>query len=387
HLREPELVRALLGRAIISMSICEFENASREFRAALEFVDERGLVHDRAEVLAWMAHSAVVRLELDEADVLLRELDEVLKHVPSIYARIEGASCRSMLQVFRMDLQGAAEELHRAVRIARQAGLRHSELDLHLDRALVCLLAFDLDGHESALSEIGEIAADWAAPARVLAELEKHRLAQRLIRKEIEARFFIEEVAKIEKGATPGAIFALIVLLGTPTLTEVVQANRSSIARLQERALVLGSERDAYTRGFFLMLHCVAKAAEPRLGIPWPVSPRAAGTLWVSVTASYFAFDDGESDLGTKPQLHTILRKLANERNLRPGIPVSSEELTQCVWPGEKMLAKAAKNRLHVAIVKLRGLGLSNVLSSQDGGYLLDPSVPLVRVFDPLLAQ
>ncbi|MBP9114397.1 MAG: hypothetical protein KBF88_16400, partial [Polyangiaceae bacterium] len=42
HLREPELVRALLGRAIISMSICEFENASREFRAALEFVDERG---------------------------------------------------------------------------------------------------------------------------------------------------------------------------------------------------------------------------------------------------------------------------------------------------------------------------------------------------------
>ena len=50
-------------------------------------------------------------------------------------------------------------------------------------------------------------------------------------------------------------------------------------------------------------------------------------------------------------------------------------------WPGERMLPAAARNRLHVTLTTLRKLGLRELLQANEGGYLLDPALP-VRLVD-----
>ncbi len=53
------------------------------------------------------------------------------------------------------------------------------------------------------------------------------------------------------------------------------------------------------------------------------------------------------------------------------------DDLLAAGWPGEKVLPFAGRNRVHVALTTLRGMGLRDVLLSDGDGYHLDPSVPL----------
>jgi hypothetical protein len=52
------------------------------------------------------------------------------------------------------------------------------------------------------------------------------------------------------------------------------------------------------------------------------------------------------------------------------------------MWPGEKIIPKAARNRLHVAVRTLRTMGLGTTLRSDMAGYHLDPTVPFRFVGD-----
>jgi hypothetical protein len=47
-------------------------------------------------------------------------------------------------------------------------------------------------------------------------------------------------------------------------------------------------------------------------------------------------------------------------------------------WPGERMTAEAAANRMKVALSTLRKLGLRSLIQRTDDGYLLDPRSPFV---------
>jgi hypothetical protein len=44
-------------------------------------------------------------------------------------------------------------------------------------------------------------------------------------------------------------------------------------------------------------------------------------------------------------------------------------------WPGERIGADAAANRVRVALTTLRKLGLRDVIKTGQGGYLLDPAM------------
>lgn len=92
--------------------------------------------------------------------------------------------------------------------------------------------------------------------------------------------------------------------------------------------------------------------------------------LWFSVPGG------APVSLKTRGPLALLLRRLARERTDFPGRSVSPEELIAAVWPGEKIIPKAARNRLHVAVRTLRTMGLETILRSDPGGYHLDPSVP-----------
>ncbi len=72
-------------------------------------------------------------------------------------------------------------------------------------------------------------------------------------------------------------------------------------------------------------------------------------------------------------------RALLERRATAPGVAVSVDEIVAQAWPGERLRAEAAKNRVRVAIAALRSLGLREVLLSRDAGYVLDPAVVLVR--------
>jgi predicted ATPase len=83
-------------------------------------------------------------------------------------------------------------------------------------------------------------------------------------------------------------------------------------------------------------------------------------------------------DLSARPQLLRIARALAEQRVAAPGVALSQDALSALGWPGEKMTADAATNRMKVALSTLRKLGLRALIQRTEAGYLLDPLLPLV---------
>jgi predicted ATPase len=96
----------------------------------------------------------------------------------------------------------------------------------------------------------------------------------------------------------------------------------------------------------------------------------AADGSWLCAPSGRFA------KLASGGALRGILRRLAHDRIRYPGRPAPLAALVRAGWPGESILPAAAKNRLHVAIARLRRAGLDLALVHDDDGYLLDPAVP-----------
>ena len=59
---------------------------------------------------------------------------------------------------------------------------------------------------------------------------------------------------------------------------------------------------------------------------------------------------------------------------------VDLETLREAAWPGEKMTASAAANRIHVALAELRKRGLKGLLQRSSNGYEIDTNVEIQRV-------
>jgi tetratricopeptide (TPR) repeat protein len=82
-------------------------------------------------------------------------------------------------------------------------------------------------------------------------------------------------------------------------------------------------------------------------------------------------------DLHRRPSARAILVRLLRERVARPGVPLPIGELVAVGWPGERILATAATNRVRVAASGLRSNGLEALLVFDRGGYLLDPRIAI----------
>jgi hypothetical protein len=80
--------------------------------------------------------------------------------------------------------------------------------------------------------------------------------------------------------------------------------------------------------------------------------------------------------------LAALLQRLGEARARAPGVALAPDALIADLWPGQKILRRAARNRLHVAICTLRRLGLAGVLHFTQEGYHLDPGVLFQRAFD-----
>ena len=68
-----------------------------------------------------------------------------------------------------------------------------------------------------------------------------------------------------------------------------------------------------------------------------------------------------------------MLWALAVARNEKRGVAMSTLELVDAGWPGERMKHEAATLRVYTTVRRLRALGLAEALLTRDDGYLLDP--------------
>lgn len=82
-------------------------------------------------------------------------------------------------------------------------------------------------------------------------------------------------------------------------------------------------------------------------------------------------------DLKTRAPLRRILLALASLRIAQPGEPLSLDGVVRAGWPGERLRGSASANRVRVALATLRKLGLRDLVLTVQGGYLLDPAVPV----------
>jgi hypothetical protein len=78
---------------------------------------------------------------------------------------------------------------------------------------------------------------------------------------------------------------------------------------------------------------------------------------------------------------HQLLRRLllvlVRARMAEPGHPIGLGDLVAAGWPNERILAHAARNRVHVALSRLRRLGLGPWLVHVGDGWLLSTEIGL----------
>lgn len=76
----------------------------------------------------------------------------------------------------------------------------------------------------------------------------------------------------------------------------------------------------------------------------------------------------------------SMLRALVDARIERPGHALDVPQLFAIGWPDEQIQERSMRNRVHVALSKLRAAGLREVLLRGDAGYLLDPQLQVLLV-------
>lgn len=102
------------------------------------------------------------------------------------------------------------------------------------------------------------------------------------------------------------------------------------------------------------------------------------GSTWLAVgrDGAWFELPGSDRvDLGSRGPLRRMLVALAEQRRLCPGVGLGIDALVAVAWPGERILPKAAANRVYSAVRELRRMGLGENLRRHDDGYLLEPSL------------
>jgi len=109
-------------------------------------------------------------------------------------------------------------------------------------------------------------------------------------------------------------------------------------------------------------------------------APLAMQALTVGPEGRWFRLGDGERvDLARRRSVARILHLLARHSTDQQEAGVTTDDLIAVGWPGERILARPAQNRVYAAIHMLRKLGLEGALVCDEAGYRLEAMVTLVE--------
>ncbi len=111
------------------------------------------------------------------------------------------------------------------------------------------------------------------------------------------------------------------------------------------------------------------------------ITPTVASLdLILAHDASWFAVAGGpQVSLATRNVLQRVLVHLADRAHETPGAFSSIDTIAAAAWPGERILERARRSRVHVAVSTLRALGLRERLAHGPGGYRLEGPLRRVR--------
>jgi hypothetical protein len=106
------------------------------------------------------------------------------------------------------------------------------------------------------------------------------------------------------------------------------------------------------------------------------------GALVVAADRSWFETPDrARGDLSRSALLRRLLGALVERHLDEPGAVVTSEELIEAGWPDQGATTpESMRNRLHVALNRLRTMGLDDLVETLGTGYRLDPQLPVLEI-------
>ena len=249
-----------------------------------------------------------------------------------------------------------------------------------------------------ALSEAGADPrgqADAVAGLGILALLSGDPEASRALLAEAVATHVVTRDAPREE-AVRGMMALLPEELGQPVdlvgLTRQVEEHRASGQRWRE-ALVLArlglaarargdAESEKLHFGQARAAAALASMTASKLVSLMLETPGAtANAIVVGFEGRSLTVPPGEAqDLSRHGPLRRVLWALAVAKTNQPGVAMSTLDLVDAGWPGEKMKHEAATLRVYTTIRRLRALGLEHALVTRDDGYLLDPDLQTTLV-------
>jgi predicted ATPase len=339
-IRRPRLeLESLELLAAIERALGRTERASAVLEDALEACrrlgDERVVAKISCELAALHERSGEPERALDHYE----RADAALGRLGSLHEQLGARLHAAALRLELGDPARARSECEQALELARRLGDRAAEA---IGAALIGVAdcAADRLGHAERQFELAELCARSAGPEisdAVALHRGHHEIA---LARRAEQQGAAQDAARAREAAQA----RLAAASGEPAALWSDRARQA--ARMLERALASGARTT------------LAVADDGS-------SFRAAGAPPVA--------------LGNRRLLCRLLALLADQHALRPGQPLGYDEISLALWPGERMLASAARSRIHVAISTLRKLGLGDLIRVASGGYYLDPAIELTR--------
>lgn len=291
----------------------------------------------RGSALYDLAGVALDRGELERAEEWIEEALSIAARDPLLCGVLEGA--RGQLHHDRGLLEEALEAYERARALAQQHGAAHFGGLVGGNRGIALLELGYVDASRGAL----EAAAD----------------TMRALGSPNQARLF-EAFALLARARQGEDDAPLISLLRAPRTGDGWLDG--PLAALAEGLGVDGEVAKPAARGVEARIAArVARAGTAATPPDRPGLVVAADWFWTPA--------GGRVDTRRRAPMRRILAALARS----PGRTHEADELVALGWPGEQILPKAATNRLHVTLHRLRKLGVGDALVFDDDGWTLDP--------------
>ncbi len=372
------------------------EDASRDARllsARLDFrvgryealaAIEPDLRPDRAEDVELFATAASIRGERALAlaiyeRALARGVPESEPALRAMRARLlveTGSSAAALVEVERAHACGVNDRRVEASLAATRALAYHEEQRLNL--AIV-----EYDAAVASYAGMGNVLASYLRFVRAMATLEAGRSVEAC------ACFLaaLEDVPPGMSQLAPLCALARWVAFAEPPPAperddSVVDGSLAMVeayaARVDGRAS--GAQVDAVVGAQSQRASwSVVSRILARLARSGPIPNRGAApsapVLIVGPSASWFALRGAaQVSLLSRPVLARVLAHLVLRAEQRSG-PASIEDIAGAAWPAERMLARAKRGRVHVAIATLRRMGLREQITSVATGYRLEASI------------
>ncbi len=369
--------RAALGQ------VDEAQAAEERARALLQ---RAGALREEGLVTAYLGNLFIDQGRFDDAMICFAQAEAIHDQVADRFGSAFTTANRGILHHVRLHLDEAVAAYDAAIAAFRRVGARRYEGAFRGYRALA---------RSEAGAPVDEVRHELELAVQMLVEAKDPRF---------EALFLAYlGAAEVRTGAIERGRDALeraeeqIATLHDPFLLLAVQLQRGHLERAE-------AETDA-SRASSLRDQCDARLDQARAGDSESpirrnadvlfsartlsgVKPRQTTTepasgdaLSVGSDASWFSPPGGERiELEGRDALINVLHALVTAHREQPDEPIPRDALVAAGWPGERMLPRAAANRLRVAISTLRKLGLHDAILTRRGAYLIHPAIAVHEV-------